>query len=63
MLTVFIVYEGRIIYIHPFEDHKEAMDHFSKIKVDAWLDDDVELGLTNDEVIPLGEKPAPYYVR
>ena len=64
MLTVFIVHRGRVIYIHPFKDHEEAIEHFSRIQVDAWLDDDVELGLTNDEVVPLGElPPPPFYVR
>ena len=60
MLTVFLRFRGRIVYLHVFENHHEAIDHFTKIQVDAWLDIDVELGLTNDTVIPLGE-PAPIF--
>jgi len=62
MLTIFLRHRGRIIYIHAFKDHKEAIDHFTKIKVDAWLDENIELGLTNTEIIPLGEDPLLEYI-
>ena len=62
MLTVFLRYRGRIVYLHVFKDHEEAIEHFSKIQIDAWLDNDVELGITNDTVIPVGEPAPMFYV-
>lgn len=62
MLTVFISYRGRIVYLHPFSDHKEAIEHFSKIRVDSLLDDEAVLGITNEKTISLGESPPIFYV-
>jgi len=62
MLTVIIRHGENIIYLKPFNSHKEAIDHFCDLY--GFLFDDAELELTNDTVIPLKpEEEDPFYVR
>jgi len=56
MLTVFIVINGYVVYARPFENHKEAIDHFCELRVEGMLFNDSALGITNVTEIPL--KPS-----
>lgn len=51
-LTVFIQYREWIVYARPFEDHKEAIDHFCELYGNVY--NDAVLGITNQTEIQLG---------
>ena len=61
MLTVIIEHKNEVVYLKPFEDHREAIDHFCELY--GNLHNDACLTITNLEEIPLSEKiMVPYYV-
>jgi len=57
VLTVFIRYKKWMVYVRPFEDHKEAIDHFCDLYGNLY--NDAVLGITNHEEIPLGPVEIP----
>ena len=62
MLTVIIRHRENIVYLRPFNSHKEAIDHFCELYGNLF--DDAELELTNDTIIPMKAEPEePFYVR
>jgi len=61
MLTVFIQYKDKILYLRPFEDHKEAIDFYAELFDGCTFHDSV-LGITTETEIKLGEPKKQFYI-
>ena len=64
MLTVLIYYEDSVVYLRPFNNHKEAIDHYCDLY--GHLFNGATLELSSHTVIPLipeEEIKEPFYVR
>jgi hypothetical protein len=60
MLTVIIEYDGMVVYLKPFDNNEEAIDHFADLYGNLY--NDARLIITNKAEVYLGEPKKSSYI-